>query len=106
MSQKGPKPVFLLNLPFYSSVCSIPRFSEKAKEIMKAKIHPHYVETQIVCSCGNVIETRSTKKEIHVEICSSCHPFFTGTQKIVDTDGRVERFRKKYAKLDSSKSKD
>jgi large subunit ribosomal protein L31 len=70
---------------------------------MKADIHPEYFETKIVCSCGNEIPTRSTKKDIHVEICSSCHPFFTGTQKIVDTDGRVERFRKRYANLNKNK---
>ena len=71
---------------------------------MKDKIHPEYVETKIICSCGNVIETRSTKKDIHVEICSSCHPFFTGAQKIVDSDGRVERFRKRYAKQKTKSS--
>ena len=63
---------------------------------MKSGIHPNYVETTITCACGNVIHTRSTKKDIHVEICSRCHPFFTGTQKLVDTAGRVERFNKKY----------
>lgn len=65
---------------------------------MKPEIHPNYVECDIKCACGNVIKTRSTKPEIHVEICSNCHPFFTGKQKFVDTEGRVERFRKKYAK--------
>lgn len=64
---------------------------------MKKGIHPEYVETTITCVCGNVIHTRSTKKDIKVEICSRCHPFMTGKQKIVDTEGRVERFRKKYA---------
>ena len=63
---------------------------------MKAKIHPKYEMTKISCACGNVIETRSTVKDIKVEICSSCHPFFTGKQKLVDTAGRIERFRKKY----------
>ena len=63
---------------------------------MKANIHPKYETTQITCACGNVIETRSTSKDIEVEICSSCHPFFTGKQKLVDTAGRVERFKKKY----------
>jgi len=63
---------------------------------LKAGIHPKYYETKIRCACGNVIETRSTAKEIHVEICSNCHPFFTGKQKLVDTAGRVERFRRKY----------
>jgi large subunit ribosomal protein L31 len=63
---------------------------------MKAKIHPKYDLTKISCACGNVIETRSTVKDIKVEICSACHPFFTGKQKLVDTAGRIERFRKKY----------
>ncbi len=64
---------------------------------MKEGIHPEYTETSIKCACGAVIKTRSTVKDLRVEICSSCHPFFTGMQKIVDTEGRVERFRKKYA---------
>ncbi|MCL2128041.1 MAG: 50S ribosomal protein L31 [Treponema sp.] len=63
---------------------------------MKEKIHPKYEVTTISCACGNVIETRSTVKDIKVEICSSCHPFFTGKQKLVDTAGRIERFRRKY----------
>jgi len=63
---------------------------------MRDKIHPKYEMTKITCACGNVIETRSTTKDIKVEICSSCHPFFTGKQKLVDTAGRIERFRKKY----------
>jgi large subunit ribosomal protein L31 len=63
---------------------------------MKDNIHPRYAPTTITCACGNVIETRSTAKDIHVEICSACHPFFTGKQKLVDTAGRIERFRKKY----------
>ena len=63
---------------------------------MKKEIHPEYVDARIVCACGNVIETRSTVADIHVEICSSCHPFFTGKQKLVDTAGRVEKFRAKY----------
>ena len=63
---------------------------------MKEKIHPKYGLTKINCACGNIIETRSTVKDIKVEICSACHPFFTGKQKLVDTAGRIERFRKKY----------
>ena len=55
-----------------------------------------YAPTKITCACGNVIETRSTAKDIHVEICSACHPFFTGKQKLVDTAGRIERFNKRY----------
>lgn len=65
---------------------------------MKPKIHPKYYDTTIKCACGNVIETRSTVKDITVEICSNCHPFFTGKQKLVDTAGRVERFRTRHAK--------
>lgn len=65
---------------------------------MKEGIHPKYYETKIRCACGNVIETRSTVKDLHVEICSSCHPFFTGKQKLIDTAGRVERFRRKYSR--------
>jgi large subunit ribosomal protein L31 len=63
---------------------------------LKKGIHPKYVRTKVVCVCGNVIETRSTVPEIRVEICSNCHPYFTGKQKLVDTAGRVERFRRKY----------
>ncbi len=66
---------------------------------MKADIHPDYFDTTIKCACGNTIEVGSTKKDITVEICSKCHPFFTGKQKLVDTAGRIERFRKKYAKF-------
>ena len=63
---------------------------------MKEGIHPDYQPTKIICACGSIIETRSTAANIHVEICSACHPFFTGKQKLVDTAGRVERFRRKY----------
>ncbi|HHY36297.1 MAG TPA: 50S ribosomal protein L31 [Firmicutes bacterium] len=63
---------------------------------MKKGIHPEYYRTTITCACGAIFETGSTKKELRVEICSQCHPLFTGQQKIVDTGGRVERFRKKY----------
>ena len=65
---------------------------------MKAAIHPEYVETTITCACGEVIHTRSTRASIRVEICSKCHPFFTGKQKLVDTAGRVERFQRKYGR--------
>ena len=63
---------------------------------MKADIHPKYVATKITCACGNEIETKSTVTDLQVEICSNCHPFYTGKQKLVDTAGRVERFKKKY----------
>lgn len=65
---------------------------------MKEKIHPKYYDTTITCICGNVIHTRSTKQNIRVEICSNCHPFFTGKQKFMDSAGRVEKFQKRYAK--------
>ena len=63
---------------------------------MKKDIHPKYYETEIRCGCGNTFKTRSTKPELKVEICSSCHPFFTGQEKFVDSAGRVERFNRKY----------
>lgn len=63
---------------------------------MKAEIHPNYEAAAIRCACGEVIDTRSTKKEIKVEICSKCHPFFTGKQKLTDTGGRVSKFNKKF----------
>ena len=63
---------------------------------MKEGIHPAYEETTIKCACGNEIKTRSTKKDIRVDICSNCHPFFTGRQKLVDTGGRVDRFNKRF----------
>jgi large subunit ribosomal protein L31 len=63
---------------------------------MKPDIHPEYVEATVVCACGNTFQTRSTKAHLHVEVCSKCHPFFTGEHRIVDTAGRVERFLKRY----------
>ena len=63
---------------------------------MKKGIHPEYKPARITCSCGNIIETRSTEENLSVEICSVCHPFYTGKQKLVDTAGRVERFQRKY----------
>jgi len=66
---------------------------------MKADIHPQYDELTVTCSCGNTFKTKSTMtKPLHVEVCSECHPFYTGTQKIVDTAGRIEKFNKKYGK--------
>jgi large subunit ribosomal protein L31 len=65
---------------------------------MKSGIHPEYVEAHVRCTCGNEFTTRSTKPELHVEICSNCHPFYTGRQKLVDTGGRVERFQRRAAK--------
>ena len=66
--------------------------------MMKAKIHPEYVETTVTCACGTIYQTRSTVKNLRVEICSACHPFFTGEKKFVDTAGRIERFEKRYKK--------
>lgn len=65
---------------------------------MKKEIHPEYGNAKIICACGQVWETRSTRKETKVGICAHCHPFFTGKQKFIDTAGRVERFRQRYAK--------
>jgi len=66
---------------------------------MKAEIHPDYQEITVTCSCGHTFQTRSTMgKPLHIEVCSACHPFYTGKQKIVDTAGRVEKFRQKYGK--------
>jgi large subunit ribosomal protein L31 len=70
---------------------------------MKKDIHPKIFDTVIKCACGAIFETKSTEKEIHVEICSNCHPFFTGKQKFLDTAGRIERFQKKYGKKEKQK---
>ena len=72
---------------------------------MKPDIHPKYNKIKAVCACGNDIELGSVNKEIHVEICSACHPFFTGKQKLIDTAGRIEKFKKKYAGFQGSKKK-
>ena len=64
---------------------------------MREGIHPKYTPAKVICACGNVIETRSTRGDFHIEICSACHPFFTGKQKIMDTAGRIERFKTRYA---------
>jgi large subunit ribosomal protein L31 len=67
--------------------------------VMKPKIHPNYKEINVICSCGNTFKTQSTLgRELHVEVCSACHPFYTGKQKILDTAGRVEKFRQRYSK--------
>jgi len=65
---------------------------------MKADIHPEYVTSTVHCSCGNTFTTRSTKAELHTELCSECHPFYTGKQKLVDTGGRIEKFEKRYGR--------
>ena len=73
---------------------------------MQAGIHPAYNEVAVICACGNTFKTRSTHKgDLRVEICSNCHPFFTGRQKLVDTEGRVDRFQKKYANVVTSRKK-
>ena len=70
---------------------------------MKKDIHPEYVESDVTCSCGNAFKTRSTQATVHVEICSQCHPFYSGKQKFVDTGGRVERFQRKYGMKETEK---
>ncbi|MGB2694202.1 MAG: 50S ribosomal protein L31 [Dehalococcoidia bacterium] len=67
---------------------------------MKADIHPEYVEATVHCACGTAFQTRATKADLHVEVCSACHPYFTGEQRIVDTAGRVERFKRRYGMKD------
>lgn len=64
---------------------------------MKEGIHPNYEEAVVTCACGNVFNTRSTRKEIHIEVCNKCHPFYTGRQKLVDTGGRVDRFKRRFS---------
>jgi large subunit ribosomal protein L31 len=87
--------------------CGNPLESNVSNQVwrpMKAAIHPAYNEIRVMCACGSSFTTRSTHKgDIHVEICSACHPFFTGKQKLMDTAGRVERFRRKYAKVEPAK---
>ena len=73
---------------------------------MKEGIHPNYQEVEARCACGNTFKTRSTKSELHLEICSACHPFFTGRQKLIDTEGRVDRFNKKFGVQTSEQRKE
>ena len=72
---------------------------------MKEGIHPNYKEVEVRCACGNTFKTRSTKPELHLEICSNCHPFFTGRQKLIDTEGRVDRFTKRFGAQTSESRK-
>src|SRR5205807_2729040 len=82
----------------YKAISDILKFPETTSYHMKAGIHPAYNELNVICACGHTFKTRSTHKgDIRVEICSSCHPFFTGRQKLVDTAGRIDRFERKYA---------
>jgi len=69
---------------------------------MKDKIHPKYVQAKVTCACGNTFTTGSTKPELHVEVCSNCHPFFTGKQHLIDIQGRVDRYNKRYAKTEAA----
>ena len=88
------------NLPVYRAGWPVaPQAGiDRTRHPMKTGIHPQYSEIQVTCSCGNTFTTRSTvNKPLHVEVCSACHPFYTGKQKIVDTAGRVEKFRQRYA---------
>ncbi len=73
---------------------------------MKPGIHPKYEEVEVRCACGNTFKTRSTKSELHLEICSQCHPFFTGRQKLIDTEGRVERFTKRFGTQTAAQRKE
>jgi large subunit ribosomal protein L31 len=75
------------------------------EHIVKEGIHPAYKDVEVRCACGNTFKTRSTKPELHLEICSACHPFFTGRQKLIDTEGRVERFSKKFGAQTSEQRK-
>ncbi|MHB8244670.1 MAG: 50S ribosomal protein L31 [Acidimicrobiales bacterium] len=70
---------------------------------MKVDLHPNYATATVHCSCGNTFETRSTKSDLHVELCNECHPFYTGKQKLVDTGGRVERFERRYGQRKGKK---
>jgi len=70
---------------------------------LKDGIHPNYVESKVICSCGETFMTRSTLPEIKVEVCAACHPFYTGKQKLVDSGGRVERFNRKYRRAETAK---
>jgi large subunit ribosomal protein L31 len=81
-------------------------FGETTKEhAVREGIHPKYYEVEARCACGNTFKTRSTKQELHLEICAACHPFFTGRQKLIDTEGRVERFTKKFGAQTSESRK-
>jgi large subunit ribosomal protein L31 len=85
--------------PFEIAALVLSVEKNEREEVMKPGIHPEYTEITVTCACGETFKTRSTKKgDLHVEICSACHPFFTGKQKLVDTAGRVDRFNKRYGK--------
>jgi large subunit ribosomal protein L31 len=93
-----PAPVSRYKVEFpYESRSARPRGRADRTTAMKEKIHPQYMNTEVSCSCGNKFTTRSTKKELKVDICSNCHPFYTGTMKYIDTAGRIEKFQSKFA---------
>jgi large subunit ribosomal protein L31 len=95
---RGPFPGTVTPSAFADLKVCVLTARERSGDLMKAKIHPAYAEITVTCSCGNTFKTRSTVgHDLNVEVCSSCHPFFTGKQKILDTAGRVDKFRKKYA---------
>jgi large subunit ribosomal protein L31 len=90
----------------YFDVPALTKAAQGAQgEIVKEGIHPNYQEVEARCACGNTFKTRSTKPDLHLEICSACHPFFTGRQKLIDTEGRVERFNKKFGLQTSEQRK-
>lgn len=91
----APPTSWYYKLPFEPAICNI-LGTRVIGGTLKDGIHPDYVECRVTCSCGETFITRSTVPEIKVEVCSACHPFYTGKQKLVDTGGRVERFKKKY----------
>ena len=89
---------FTTRVVYISQLCVAPydRFTHEV--LVKTDIHPEYATATVKCACGNTFQTRSTQAEIHTDVCSECHPFYTGKQRLVDTAGRVERFRQKFAK--------
>lgn len=93
---RGFRKIYLENTRPVGIIWDFPISIGNCRLIMKEKIHPKYGKVMVHCGCGNTFETRSTAQEIHAEICSMCHPFYTGKQKFVDTAGRIERFQKKY----------
>ena len=93
----GLRPALAGNADLYVMMFFWSRGQRAYREIVvKPDIHPKYEEVEVRCACGNTFKTRSTKPELHLEICSNCHPFFTGKQKLIDTEGRVERFTKRF----------
>jgi ribosomal protein L31 len=104
----GPEPGRRQGTSLYRTgpICYNSSFVSVAKEpAVKEGIHPNYQDVEVRCACGNTFKTRSTKPELHLEICSACHPFFTGRQKLIDTEGRVERFNKKFGLQTSEQRK-